>query len=195
MINFLHFYGAFMSFFMRASILFFLFCVPVHASQGATFPLGSGDVLEISVWGDESLARKVLVRPDGKISFPLVGDMQAAGVSVENLRAELETRIGEYIHGAPVTVMLIESRSSKVSVVGKVQKSGVFPMDGPMSVLQALAMAGGMTPYASTGSVRVVRTDTTGTQSYLPFDYDHVAGGKGLEQNVLLEPGDIVIVP
>ncbi|ACU90663.1 polysaccharide biosynthesis/export family protein [Desulfomicrobium baculatum] len=184
-----------MSFFMRVSILFFLFCATAHASQSPTFPLGSGDVLEISVWGDESLARKVLVRPDGKISFPLVGDMQAAGVSVEDLRTELETRIGEYIHGAPVTVMLIESRSSKVSVVGKVQKPGVFPMDGPMSVLQALAMAGGMTPYASTGSVRVVRTDAAGVQSYLPFDYDHVAGGKSLEQNVLLVPGDIVIVP
>jgi len=184
-----------MNFFMRASILFFLFCATASAGQSPTFPLGSGDVLEISVWGDESLARKVLVRPDGKISFPLVGDMQAAGVSVDDLRAELEARIGEYIHGAPVTVMLIESRSPKVSVVGKVQKPGVFPMDGPMSVLQALAMAGGMTPYASTGSVRVVRTDAAGVQTYLPFDYDHVAGGKSLEQNVPLEPGDVVIVP
>lgn len=180
---------------LRLSVVFFLLCVPVHAAQGTVFPLGSGDVLEISVWGDESLARKVLVRPDGKISFPLVGDMQAAGVGVDELRAELETRIGEYIHGAPVTVMLIESRSPKVSVVGKVQKPGVFPMDGPMYVLQALAMAGGMTPYASTGSVRVVRTDASGGQRYLPFDYDRVAGGKSLEQNVLLEPGDIVIVP
>ncbi|MBE1427111.1 polysaccharide export outer membrane protein [Desulfomicrobium macestii] len=184
-----------MNLFMRFGILFFLLCVPAQAGQGAAFPLGSGDVLEISVWGDESLARKVLVRPDGKISFPLVGDMQAAGVGVDELRAGLETRIGEYIHGAPVTVMLIESRSPKVSVVGKVQKPGVFPMDGPMYVLQALAMAGGMTPYASTGSVRVIRTDAQGGQRYLPFDYDNIAGGKSLEQNVLLEPGDIVIVP
>lgn len=180
---------------LRVAILSILFCAAASAGQAPAFPLGSGDVLEISVWGDESLARKVLVRPDGKISFPLVGDMQAAGVSVEDLRAELEARIGEYIHGAPVTVMLIEARSPKVSVVGKVQKPGVFPMDGPVSVLQALAMAGGMTPYASTGSVRVVRTDAAGTQRYLPFDYDMAADGKSLEQNILLEPGDVVIVP
>ena len=184
-----------MFFVMRLAIMSLLLCSTVHATEGTIFPLGSGDVLEISVWGDESLVRKVLVRPDGKISFPLVGDMQAAGVSIDDLRTELETKIGEYIHGAPVTVMLIESRSAKVSEVGKVQKPGVFPMDGPMSVLQALAMAGGMTPYASTGSVRVVRTDAAGSQRYLSFDYDQVAGGKGLEQNVLLTPGDVVIVP
>ncbi len=185
-----------MLFAMRFGMVFFLlFSASAHASQGASFPLGSGDVLEISVWGDESLVRKVLVRPDGMISFPLVGDMQAAGVSVDELRAGLEAKIDEYIHGAPVTVMLLESRSPRVSVVGKVQKPGMYPMDGPMYVLHALALAGGMNPYASTGSIRVVRTDKAGGQHYLSFDYDRVADGKGLEQNVLLQPGDIVLVP
>jgi polysaccharide export outer membrane protein len=185
-----------MSLFMRLSVFtLFLFSTSAHAGQLANFPLGCGDVLEISVWGDESLVRKVLVRPDGKISFPLVGDMQAAGVTVEALRASLEEKIGEFIHGAPVTVMMIESRSARVSVVGKVAKPGVFPMDGPMYVLQALAMAGGMNPYASTGSVRVIRTDRAGAQRFLSFDYDQIAGGKGLEQNIPLEPGDIVLVP
>lgn len=183
-----------MSFLSRLSLALLLLA-PVAALAAQPFPLGSGDVLEVSVWGDESMARKVLVRPDGRISFPLLGDMQAAGRSVEDLRAEMESKIGEYIHGAPVTVMLLEARSARVSVVGKVQKPGVFPMDGPMSVLQALAMAGGMTPYASTGSVRVIRTDEGGVQRFIPFDYDLVAGGKGLEQNVSLQPGDVVLVP
>lgn len=184
-----------MRLFLCSAVVFVLLSVSAFADQGGRFPLGSGDVLEVSVWGDETMARKVLVRPDGKISFPLVGDMQAAGRSVEDLRAELETKIGEFIHGAPVTVILIESRSARVSVVGKVAKPGVFPMDGPMYVLQALAMAGGMTPYASTGSVRVIRIDATGAQRFLSVDYDTIASGKGLEQNVLLEPGDVVLVP
>lgn len=184
-----------MRFILCLVVVSVLLATSAFGEQGKRFPLGSGDVLEVSVWGDEAMARKVLVRPDGRISFPLVGDMQAAGRSVEDLRLELESRIGEFIHGAPVTVMLIESRSARVSVVGKVAKPGVFPMDGPMYVLQALAMAGGMTPYASTGSVRVIRIDATGAQRFLSFDYDQVAGGKGLEQNILLEPGDIVLVP
>jgi polysaccharide export outer membrane protein len=172
-----------------------LLLVPTLALAAQPFPLGSGDVLEVSVWGDANLVRKVLVRPDGRISFPLVGDMQAAGRSVEDLRSELEKKIGEFITGTPVTVMLVEARSIRVSVVGKVQKPGVFPMDGPMTVLQALAMAGGMTPFASTGSVHVIRTEADGTQRFIPFDYDLVAGGKGLEQNVSLMPGDVVLVP
>ncbi len=185
-----------MSLFLRLSVIaLFLFSASAHAGQSVNFPLGCGDVLEVSVWGDESLVRKVLVRPDGKISFPLVGDMQTAGVTVAALRAGLEEKIGEFIHGAPVTVMLLESRSARVSVVGKVAKPGVFPMDGPMYVLQALALAGGMTPFASSDSVRVVRTDTSGSQRFLSVDYDTIASGKGLEQNVLLEPGDVVLVP
>lgn len=183
-----------MSFILRLALACVLLS-PAAALAAQPFPLGSGDVLEVSVWGDDAMARKVLVRPDGKISFPLLGDMQASGRSVEDLRAEMESKIGEFIHGAPVTVMLLEARSARVSVVGKVQKPGVFPMDGPMSVLQALAMAGGMTPYASTGSVRVIRTDEGGAQRFIPFDYDLVAGGKGLEQNVSLQPGDVVLVP
>ena len=185
-----------MKFFVRlAAVCFLLFPTLALAAQPGAFPLGSGDVLEVSVWGDESLARKVLVRPDGRISFPLLGDLQAAGRSVESLRTEMEAKIGEFIHGAPVTVMLLEARSARVSVVGKVNKPGVFPMEGPMSVLQALAMAGGMTPFADTGSVRVIRTGDDGAQRFISFDYDMVAGGEGLEQNVPLQPGDVVLVP
>lgn len=172
-----------------------LFPALLGAAQIGKFPLGCGDTLEITVWGDESLSRKVLVRPDGKISFPLVGDLTAAGVEVEALRQTLQTKISEFIHEAPVTVMLMEARSARVSVVGKVNKPGVFPMDGPMSVLQALAMAGGMTPYASTGSIRIIRSESSGEQRFIAFDYDKVADGKNLDQNIRLDPGDVVLVP
>lgn len=175
-------------------VVFFLGTVS-WAGQEVRFSLGCGDVLEISVWGDENLSRQVLVRPDGNISFPLVGDLPAAGRTVEDLRAALEKKVAEFIHGAPVTVMLMEARSSRISVVGKVLKPGVFPMDGPMTVLQALAMAGGLNPYAAADSVRVIRISGTGEQSYIPFDYEDVASGKGLEQNIQLQPGDTVLVP
>lgn len=180
---------------VRLAIVIIFLSASVATAQEPNFVLNSGDVLEISVWGDDVLQRKVLVRPDGKISFPLVGDIQAAGLSVDDLRAGLEDKISEYIHGAPVTVMLAEARSSRVSVLGKVQKPGIFPMDGPMYVLQALAMAGGVTPFASSKSVRIIRVDNEGNQHALPFNYDRVMDGKSLEQNILLEPGDVVLVP
>jgi polysaccharide export outer membrane protein len=180
---------------IRLAILILFLSASAAAAQGSGFILNSGDVLEISVWGDDVLQRQVLVRPDGKISFPLIGDMQAAGLSVDELRADLEERISEYIHSAPVTVMLLEARSSRVSVLGKVQKPGVFPMDGPMYVLQALALAGGVTPFASSKSVRIIRVDEEGNQHALPFNYDRVMDGKNLEQNILLESGDVILVP
>lgn len=179
----------------RLLIAIFFLSASTAVAQGPQFALNSGDLLEISVWGDENLTRNVLVRPDGKISFPLVGDIQAAGLSVDNLRGILEEKISEYIHGAPVTVMLVEARSSRVSVLGKVQKAGIFPMNGPMYVLQALAMAGGVTPFASSGSIRIIRVDAQGRQQALPFDYDDIMSGKNLEQNILLESGDVILVP
>ncbi|MDO4767029.1 MAG: polysaccharide biosynthesis/export family protein [Pseudomonadota bacterium] len=181
--------------FVHLTVAFFVLAASAAVAQEARFALNSGDVLEISVWGDENLTRQVLIRPDGRISFPLVGDIQAAGLSVDELRNVLEEKMDEYIHGAPVAVMLVEPRGFRVSVLGKVQKSGVFPMDGPMYVLQALSMAGGLTPFASSGSIRIVRVDGEGKQRFLPFDYDRVASGKSLEQNILLEPGDVVLVP
>ena len=123
--------------FVHLTVAFFVLAASAAVAQEARFALNSGDVLEISVWGDENLTRQVLIRPDGRISFPLVGDIQAAGLSVDELRSVLEEKMDEYIHGAPVTVMLVEPRGFRVSVLGKVQKSGVFSMDGPMYVLQA----------------------------------------------------------
>lgn len=179
-----------------ACVACLLFAWSAQAGTMESFTLGAGDVLEVSVWGDESLTRpNVIVRPDGKISFPLVGDMQAAGKSVEELRKEVETRIGEYVSDAPVTIMLQQLGSPQVFIVGKVNRPGVYLMSGQTTVLQALALAGGMTPYAESDDILVVRIGKDGKQQYLPFNYVRAESGDGLDENIALEPGDTVLVP
>lgn len=158
------------------------------------YHLRSGDVLEISVWGDEQLAREVAVRPDGMISFPLVGDVHAAGATVPELRKRIAQKVSEYVPDAPVTVILKKMGSSNVYVVGKVEKPGVYPLNGKLRVMQALAMAGGLNAFADSDSIIVLRP-RGGAQDVMPFDYNEVAQGENLEQNVILMPGDTVVVP
>jgi len=168
----------------------------VVAASQETFLLGPGDVLEVSVWGDEALTRpSVIVRPDGNVSFPLVGDMQAAGKTVEQLRLEFEKSIQEYVSDAPVTIMLQQLGSTQVFIVGKVNRPGAYLMSGQTTILQALALAGGMTPYAESDDILVVRAGKDGKQQYLPFDYVKAVSGDGLEQNIALHPGDTLLVP
>jgi polysaccharide export outer membrane protein len=187
-------------------VAFFLLttCIPfgffnhnVQAEQGfpsPLFSLGPEDILEISVWKDEALTRQVVVRPDGWISFPLIGDIRAAGRTVEELRQEIQARIKAYVPDAPVTVMVMQVGSPKVYVVGKVAKPGVYIMGEPMRVMQVLAMAGGATPFADKGDILVIREDNN-NQIIYSFNYDKVAKGKELEQNINLKPGDTVVVP
>jgi polysaccharide biosynthesis/export protein len=151
--------------------------------------------LEISVWKDEALTKKpVVIRPDGKISFPLIGDVTAAGRTVEDLRQEIQRRIKVYVPDAPVTVLVLKIGSPKVYVVGKVAKPGVYIMGQYMRIMQVLAMAGGMTTFAKEGDILVIREEL-GKQKYIPFDYGRVASGKDLEKNIELKPGDTVVVP
>jgi len=169
----------------------------VQAGQGLSsspFALGPEDILEISVWKDEALTKQVVVRPDGWISFPLIGDIQAAGRTVEELRQEIQARIKKYIPDAPVTVMVMHVGSPKVYVVGKVSKPGVYVMGEPMRVLQVLAIAGGATPFADTNSILIIREENNKQVTY-KFNYDKVAKGKELEQNITLKPDDTVVVP
>jgi polysaccharide biosynthesis/export protein len=164
-------------------------------TPGAKFLLGPEDELEISVWKDEALTKKpVVIRPDGKISFPLIGDVTAAGRTVEDLRQEIQRRIKVYVPDAPVTVLVLKIGSPKVYVVGKVAKPGVYIMGQYMRIMQVLAMAGGMTTFAKEGDILVIREEL-GKQKYIPFDYGRVASGKDLEKNIELKPGDTVVVP
>ncbi|HID30054.1 MAG TPA: polysaccharide export protein, partial [Desulfobacterales bacterium] len=158
------------------------------------FFLGPEDVLEISVWNYETLTRQVVVRPDGKISFPLIGDVQAQGRTVEELRESVEDKIKAFVQDAPVTVVVVEAGSPKVYVVGKVANPGVYIMGKALRVMQVLAMAGGATPFADKDDILIIR-ESNGRQIALKFNYGKVANGKDLKKNIYLEPGDTVVVP
>lgn len=163
------------------------------ASFTPYYVLGPGDVLEISVWKEEGLQKEVLVRPDGGISFPLVGELQAGGKTTAQLHKEIVAQVKRYIPDPVVTVSLIKI-NNKVFVVGKVKRPGEFVITQYTDVMQALAMGGGLDPYAKSGDIQILRR-VQGKSKALEFDYDEVAKGKNLEQNIMLLNGDVVVVP
>lgn len=160
----------------------------------STYRVGPEDVLEISVWREDALKKEALVRPDGGISYPLVGEIQAAGKTVLELREEITKRLEKYIPDAVVSVTVLKTGSQRVYVLGKVTKPGEFPVGRSVDVLQALSMAGGVTPFADLNGIRIMRREGD-RQVVLPFEYGRVVRGERLEQNVLLRAGDVVVVP
>lgn len=164
------------------------------ASGSFNYRLGPEDLLEISVWREDALKREVLVRPDGGISYPLIGDVQAAGKTVDDLRQEITKRLEKFVPDAAVSVTVLKAGSQRIYVLGKVTKPGDFPVGRNIDVLQALSMAGGLTQFADQNGVRIMRRDGD-RQVVLPFEYGRVVRGEKLEQNVLLRAGDVVVVP
>jgi polysaccharide biosynthesis/export protein len=152
------------------------------------------DVLEIFVWKEPELSRKVLVRPDGRISFPLVQDLRAAGITPEKLKEDIETELKEYLDSPNVTVVVDSILSYKVFVTGKVQNPGEFVREKPVSVLQALSLAGGFQDYANRNNISVIRKTGQRNQVF-DFHYDDVVRGRRPELNITLQPGDVVVVP
>ncbi|MGX2039955.1 polysaccharide biosynthesis/export family protein [Methylocaldum sp. MU1018] len=155
--------------------------------------VGAGDVMEISVWKEEGLTKQALVRPDGGITFPLIGELQAGGLTVDQIKAEITKKLSEFFADPEVSVSLV-NLNHKVYVVGRVNKPGEFITPNRVSVMQALSMAGGLTPFADDDDIRIIRR-VGETEVALPFDYDEVASGNALEQNILLQRGDVVVVP
>jgi polysaccharide biosynthesis/export protein len=166
----------------------------VAAPEQDKYLLGPEDALEVSVWKEPELTRQLVVRPDGKITYPLIGEVQAAGRTVKQLQEEILTRLGKYVTDAHVTVILLKAQNYKVYVTGKVHKPGEFVIGKPVNVMQAISMAGGLTPFASPGSITVLRS-LGGKEEVYPFNYKEVARGQFLEQNRTLIPGDVVVVP
>lgn len=156
--------------------------------------LGPEDVLLISVWKDDHLTREVVVRPDGMISFPLVGDLAAEGKTVDELRSDLVRRLVKYIPTVNVTVAVTKVLSYKIYVVGRVTKPGEYLVGHYTDVLQALSLAGGLTPFAAENDIKVIRR-VMGQQQVFAFRYGDVRKGRDLEQNILLQRGDVVMVP
>src|ERR1700676_5169660 len=158
------------------------------------YQLQAGDLLQVTVWKETDLTAEVLIRPDGGISFPLAGELQAAGHSVGDLTGMLERRIRKFEPDAVVTVSVKAVTGSRVYVIGKVAHPGDFPLNKPIDVMQALSLAGGTTPFADTNGIRVLRRDRD-RQSSIAFRYGDVEHGRKLEQNILLLSGDTVVVP
>jgi len=176
-------------------VLLLLTMVTKHAfGGGPEYLIGAGDVLEISVWKDESLSKQVLVSPDRMISFPLIGDVDVSLMTVAKLRKYVAERLKEFVPDATVTVMLSEIKSMRAYVIGKINRPGEFPITTDTTVLQILSMAGGLNPFASSDKIIIIRRkDQESIQ--IPFNYNDVQKGKNLEQNVILQRGDVVVVP
>ena len=170
--------------------------LPVLADESISnsYKIQPGDMLEISVWREENMLRQVLVRPDGGLSYPLVGEVQAAGKSVGELQALITERLGKYMPDPVVTVSTQQLSGNKIYVVGRVQRPGEFTANRYMDVVQALSLAGGMTPYAAGNKIKVLRREN-GELTAIPFRYGDVEKGENLEQNIILQSGDVVLVP
>lgn len=160
----------------------------------STYRVGAEDVLEISVWREDALKKEALVRPDGGISYPLIGEVQVAGKTVLEIREEIAKRLEKFIPDPAVSVSIFKVGSQRVYVIGKVNKPGDFPVGRHVDVLQALSMAGGLTPFADANDIRVMRREGD-RQVVLPFEYGRVVRGQKLEQNIQLRAGDVVVVP
>jgi len=159
-----------------------------------SYRLGAEDVLLISVWRDEQLTREVVVRPDGMFSFPLVGDIQAEDRTVDEIRTDLVKRLTKYIPNPNVSAAVTKVLSYKIYVVGRVNKPGEYLIGHYTDVLQALSLAGGLTPFAAENDIKVIRR-FKGHQQVFLFRYGDVRKGQDLEQNILLQRGDSIMVP
>ncbi len=168
---------------------------PSGAQTVPDYKLHAGDKLIVGVYDDPKLLpQEITVSPDGKISYPLVGELQVGGKTVGQIRTEMETRLKKYISDPIATVIVTEVKGNVVYVVGQVLKPGQIIMNPTINVLQALSMAGGANPYAKLDGIIVIRSGPAG-QRVLPFRYGQVSAGKDLTQNVDLESGDVVVVP
>jgi polysaccharide biosynthesis/export protein len=168
------------------------------AAQSVSLPsdyvIGPEDVLVIVFWRDEKMGGEVIVRPDGRISLPLLQDIQTAGLTPEQLRGEIEKAAQKFLSEPNATVVVKAINSRKIHILGNVVRPGTFPLNGDMNVLQLIALAGGLQEYADAKNITIVRKDA-GKDRPLKFNFKDVSRGKNLEQNVPLKPGDTVIVP
>ena len=159
-----------------------------------SFHVGPGDVIEISVWRDENLSRELVITPDSILSYPLIGDVNVAGMSVTEIRRVISKKLAEYVPDASVAVIVKQINSLKVYVIGQVKNPGVFPITQETRVMQVLAMAQGLTPFAAERDIHILRYTDKNTEK-IGFDYKEVLKGNNLEQDIVLKRGDVIVVP
>jgi polysaccharide export outer membrane protein len=171
-----------------------LFCQPLSAAD-VGYRINRGDKLRIDVWQEENLHAEVMVSPDGKISFPLVGVVPAAGKTADELQTFLREQLEQYIPGPEVNVSLLTVEGNQIYIIGEVNKPGPYVMSANLDVMQALSIAGGLTAFAAKNDIHVVRRAKDGRSESLPFAYSDIEDGVNLDANFLLKSGDTVIVP
>jgi len=170
---------------------------PAKVEDGAddSFVIGADDVLAVNVWKETEISRTLTVRPDGKISLPLLGDLQASGKSPKALQQEISGKLAAYISEPEVTVIVQEIRSHRFNVLGLVQHPGSYLLTNSATVLDAIALAGGFRDFAKQRSIYVLRSNPDGSKTRLGFNYKEVIKGNNPEQNVTLQPRDTIVVP
>ena len=185
------------AFMIAGGLLLFANSMCLAAETAASEPsylLGPEDVLKVSVWKDEHLTQETVVRPDGMITFPLIGDVSAAGRTTEDVRYEIAKRLSKYLPTPTVTVTVLKVLSNRIYVLGRVNKPGEYLVGHYTDVLQALSMAGGLTPYAAENDIRIMRRNG-GEEQVFHFRYGDMQKEKDLKQNIILQRGDVVMVP
>ena len=164
------------------------------ATNDPNYVIGPQDVLDISVWKEPEVSRTVPVRPDGKISLPLLNDVQVAGLTPSQLAAQLTESLKKFVANPQVTVIVTTINSQRVYIMGEAARAGAYPLLPGMTILQALSSAGGFTQFAKTKKIYLLRQEN-GKQMKYPFNYKEVIDGKNPEQNIPLKAGDTIVVP
>jgi polysaccharide biosynthesis/export protein len=179
-------------------LIVLLLCIPAFAQQSGGYALQPGDKIEISVWQDPSLSRQIVIAPDGMISLPLVGHIRAAGLTLQALEKTLSKSLSKNYKTTPqVTVMLSEvtsGGSSQVFVTGQVNQPGTYPITSGMTVVQAIALSGGLGKFAAKSRIQIHRRVSGGEKVFL-FDYSEFESGSNLKGNIPVQPGDVIVVP
>ena len=160
-----------------------------------SFVIGSGDVLAVSVWKQPDISRSLPVRSDGRISLPLIGEVQAGGRTPLNLEEDITAKLEPFLKDPEVTVIVEQINSQKFNILGRVAKPGSYPLTNPTTVLDAIAIAGGCREFAKQKAIYILRIGPTGTESRIPFSYQDVIKGKNVSQNIKLKPHDTIVVP
>jgi polysaccharide export outer membrane protein len=169
--------------------------VATSSSRSDDYVIGSEDVLAVNIWKEPEISRTVPVRPDGKITIPLVGDIQASGLTPKRLQDNIAQGLRSYVASPEVTVIVQEVKSLKFNIVGQIAHPGSYALSQPMTVLDAIAVGGGLKDFAKGSHIYVLRTNPDKTQEKLSFDYKQVIKGKKLAGNVELHPGDTIVIP
>ncbi len=167
---------------------------PAESSQGLDYVLGPSDILDISVWKNDALTKQLPVLPDGKISFPLIGEVMAGGKTVAKLKEELEKKLTNFISSPVLSVVVTQVNSMQIYVIGRVNRPGRYQINTDINTLQALALAGGLTPFAKREKIKLFR-EVDGKTRIFSFNYDKVSQGENLDQNIQLKRGDVIVAP